>query len=83
MRIEEPAPGAERMHMVFCMQQTAAAEGTGTPCEVRIPMSEIGNTHEYQLGPVTQTPCINLGGVVEISGNWVSNAVLGAVEMSH
>ena len=87
VRVEEGAANQFTLHVVFCTRLNSATtgEGTGNPCEVRIPITRTeAPQHHYRFGPVVQTPCINLGGAIELSGEWVTEENAGGdIEISH
>jgi hypothetical protein len=77
------APGVTplRLAVTFCLyahNEDPASEGTtGTPCSVNLWVNTDGQ-HNYEVtstDPVTsdhQAPCVNLGGIVELEGHWVT-----------
>ena len=83
-RISEPtATSGERINVTFCLYQhsaVATSEGTtGTPCQVDLATSRVGHAYEVRTLPINPalnqhgSPCINLGGAVELVGHWVSS----------
>jgi hypothetical protein len=77
------APGVTplRLAFTFCLyahNADPASEGaTGTPCSLNLWVNTDGE-HNYEItstNPVTgdhEAPCVNLGGIVEIEGHWVT-----------
>jgi hypothetical protein len=77
------APGVTplRLAVTFCLYAHSAdpaSEGSaGTPCSVNLWVNTDGQ-HNYEVtstDPVTgehAAPCVNLGGIVELEGHWVT-----------
>jgi hypothetical protein len=84
--IEAPGVTPLRLAFTFCLYAHSAdpvTEGTtGTPCSVNLWVNTDGE-HNYEItstDPVTgehAAPCVNLGGVVELEGHWVTEVTPG------
>jgi hypothetical protein len=82
------APGVTplRLAVTFCLyahNADPASEGsTGTPCSVNLWVNTDGQ-HNYEVtstNPVTgdhEAPCVNLDGIVELEGHWVTAVTPG------
>ena len=72
----------ERMELTFCVyahNSTRASEGTlGFLCTLDLAVSRVGHAYEIRTLPISPafnqhgSPCLNVGGAIEVVGHWVS-----------
>ena len=72
-----PDAGEETIRVTFCLypHNPTGGEGTtGTPCTVDLHVNQIEHDYEVESGDVDnhESPCINLGGIIELEGHWVT-----------
>jgi hypothetical protein len=82
VQLREPVGGVneEILRVTFCLAalDTGPVEGqAGTPCTVDITVTHVEHAMEFSTPHFTPThdggaPCINLGGIVELEGHWIS-----------
>jgi hypothetical protein len=72
--ISEAGPSSaehETLNVTFCTRLFDQPAGTpGTTCNVNVGLEETApGSHQYELS-ANESPCLNLGGIVELSGSW-------------
>ena len=82
-QIREVAAGEELIEVTFCLtaHNPTTGEGTaGTPCTVHLHVNRVGHEYEVESGDGVdnhESPCENLGGIIELEGHWVTSPAGG------